>query len=119
VKCGGVVCCRRHLILSCQGSLNIFPFDDPLCSFAMESSEYLPSAKCPAAAPVSNNAAFKAHSARKKERFAKEVTSVAEPRGEPNTLSAVLFLRRWANKILQPQGFFVCEDFPFQKWSRL
>ncbi|CAD7081529.1 unnamed protein product [Hermetia illucens] len=32
---------RRHLILSCQGSLNIFPFDDPLCSFAMESSKYL------------------------------------------------------------------------------
>ncbi|XP_046385941.1 glutamate-gated chloride channel isoform X14 [Ischnura elegans] len=31
---------RRHLILSCQGSLNIFPFDDPLCSFAMESISY-------------------------------------------------------------------------------
>lgn len=31
---------RRHLILSCQGRLNIFPFDDPLCSFAIESSEY-------------------------------------------------------------------------------
>lgn len=31
---------RRHLILSCQGSLHIFPFDDPLCSFAMESSKY-------------------------------------------------------------------------------
>ena len=31
---------RRHLILSCQGSLNIFPFDDPLCSFSVESSEY-------------------------------------------------------------------------------
>jgi hypothetical protein len=31
--------CRRHLILSCQGSLNIFPFDDPLCSFALESSK--------------------------------------------------------------------------------
>lgn len=30
---------RRHLILSCQGSLNIFPFDDPLCSFALESSK--------------------------------------------------------------------------------
>lgn len=33
--------CRRHLILSCQGRLNIFPFDDPLCSFAMESSKYI------------------------------------------------------------------------------
>lgn len=33
-------CFRRHLILSCQGRLNIFPFDDPLCSFAIESSEY-------------------------------------------------------------------------------
>jgi hypothetical protein len=32
--------CRRHLILSCQGSLNIFPFDDPLCSFALESSKF-------------------------------------------------------------------------------
>lgn len=31
---------RRHLILSCQGSLHIFPFDDPLCSFAMESISY-------------------------------------------------------------------------------
>ncbi|KAL3278582.1 hypothetical protein HHI36_016127 [Cryptolaemus montrouzieri] len=31
---------RRHLILSCQGSLNIFPFDDPLCSFSMESISY-------------------------------------------------------------------------------
>ncbi|XP_046683779.1 glutamate-gated chloride channel isoform X2 [Homalodisca vitripennis] len=31
---------RRHLILSCQGSLNIFPFDDPQCSFAMESISY-------------------------------------------------------------------------------
>lgn len=30
---------RRHLILSCQGRLNIFPFDDPLCSFALESSK--------------------------------------------------------------------------------
>jgi hypothetical protein len=27
------------LILSCQGSLQIFPFDDPLCSFALESSK--------------------------------------------------------------------------------
>lgn len=32
---------RRHLILSCQGRLNIFPFDDPLCSFALESSKWL------------------------------------------------------------------------------
>ncbi|KAK9720678.1 Neurotransmitter-gated ion-channel ligand binding domain [Popillia japonica] len=31
---------RRHLILYCQGSLNIFPFDDPLCTFAMESISY-------------------------------------------------------------------------------
>ncbi|CRL03300.1 CLUMA_CG016328, isoform A [Clunio marinus] len=31
---------RRHLILSCQGRLNIFPFDDPLCSFLMESISY-------------------------------------------------------------------------------
>nr|CAH7756277.1 unnamed protein product [Callosobruchus chinensis] len=30
---------RRHLILSCQGSLNIFPFDDPKCTFSMESSK--------------------------------------------------------------------------------
>ncbi|XP_025990973.1 glutamate-gated chloride channel isoform X2 [Solenopsis invicta] len=31
---------RRHLIISCQGNLNIFPFDDPLCSFAIESISY-------------------------------------------------------------------------------
>ncbi|VEN44252.1 unnamed protein product [Callosobruchus maculatus] len=31
---------RRHLILSCQGSLNIFPFDDPKCTFSMESISY-------------------------------------------------------------------------------
>ncbi|XP_011304909.1 glutamate-gated chloride channel isoform X12 [Fopius arisanus] len=31
---------RRHLILSCQGRLNIFPFDDPQCSFAIESISY-------------------------------------------------------------------------------
>ncbi|KAJ4428950.1 hypothetical protein ANN_25946 [Periplaneta americana] len=31
---------RRHLILSCQGHLHIFPFDDPQCSFAMESIDY-------------------------------------------------------------------------------
>jgi hypothetical protein len=30
---------RRHLILSCQGHLNIFPFDDPECSFSLESSK--------------------------------------------------------------------------------
>ncbi|KAJ8961700.1 hypothetical protein NQ318_021299 [Aromia moschata] len=30
----------RHLILSCQGSLNIFPFDDPKCTFSMESISY-------------------------------------------------------------------------------
>uniref|UniRef100_A0A8W7PW00 Glutamate-gated chloride channel n=1 Tax=Anopheles coluzzii TaxID=1518534 RepID=A0A8W7PW00_ANOCL len=36
--------CRRHLILSCQGRLNIFPFDDPLCSFALESISYEQSA---------------------------------------------------------------------------
>ncbi|XP_026322347.1 glutamate-gated chloride channel isoform X22 [Hyposmocoma kahamanoa] len=35
---------RRHLILSCQGRLNIFPFDDPLCSFALESISYESSA---------------------------------------------------------------------------
>lgn len=35
---------RRHLILSCQGSLSVFPFDDPLCSFAMESISYEQSA---------------------------------------------------------------------------
>lgn len=34
---------RRHLILSCQGRLNIFPFDDPLCSFALESSKIIKS----------------------------------------------------------------------------
>ncbi|KAA0198033.1 hypothetical protein HAZT_HAZT009611 [Hyalella azteca] len=31
---------RRHLILSCIGNLNIFPFDDPACTFSIESSEY-------------------------------------------------------------------------------
>ncbi|KAL1132802.1 hypothetical protein AAG570_010754, partial [Ranatra chinensis] len=35
---------RRHLILSCQGALDIFPFDDPMCSFAMESISYEQSA---------------------------------------------------------------------------
>ncbi|CAL8143197.1 unnamed protein product [Orchesella dallaii] len=28
---------RRHLILSCQGNLDIFPFDDPVCTFSVES----------------------------------------------------------------------------------
>ncbi|CAL8143195.1 unnamed protein product [Orchesella dallaii] len=28
---------RRHLILSCQGNLAIFPFDDPICTFSIES----------------------------------------------------------------------------------
>ncbi|XP_035706836.1 glutamate-gated chloride channel isoform X2 [Folsomia candida] len=28
---------RRHLILSCQGELGIFPFDDPLCEYNIES----------------------------------------------------------------------------------
>lgn len=32
--------CRRHLILSCQGNLAIFPFDDPVCTFAVESSKF-------------------------------------------------------------------------------
>jgi hypothetical protein len=31
---------RRHLILSCQGDLAIFPFDDPVCTFSIESSEF-------------------------------------------------------------------------------
>ncbi|GAB6031874.1 hypothetical protein CHUAL_010270 [Chamberlinius hualienensis] len=31
---------RRLLSLSCEGSLSIFPFDDPKCSFAMESISY-------------------------------------------------------------------------------
>ncbi|XP_050443495.1 glutamate-gated chloride channel-like [Adelges cooleyi] len=31
---------RTHLILSCQGILNIFPFDDPQCTFSMESISY-------------------------------------------------------------------------------
>ncbi|XP_063911643.1 glutamate-gated chloride channel subunit beta isoform X3 [Zophobas morio] len=31
---------RRHLILSCQGHLNIFPFDDPECKFSLESISY-------------------------------------------------------------------------------
>ncbi|KAF6204276.1 hypothetical protein GE061_002616 [Apolygus lucorum] len=35
---------RRHLILSCQGALHIFPFDDPQCSFSMESISYEQSA---------------------------------------------------------------------------
>jgi len=31
---------RRHLSLYCEGSMNIFPFDQPLCTFAMESISY-------------------------------------------------------------------------------
>ncbi|XP_047737352.1 glycine receptor subunit alpha-4, partial [Hyalella azteca] len=31
---------RRHLILSCIGNLNIFPFDDPACTFSIESKSY-------------------------------------------------------------------------------
>ncbi|CAG0888271.1 unnamed protein product [Darwinula stevensoni] len=29
---------RKHLVLSCEGNLNIFPFDDPACRFSIESS---------------------------------------------------------------------------------
>ncbi|XP_045116210.1 glycine receptor subunit alpha-4-like isoform X4 [Portunus trituberculatus] len=31
---------RRYLILSCEGDLNQFPFDDPFCTFSMESISY-------------------------------------------------------------------------------
>ncbi|KAL5235475.1 hypothetical protein ACI65C_002885, partial [Semiaphis heraclei] len=31
---------RRHLMLCCEGSMNIFPFDQPLCTFSMESISY-------------------------------------------------------------------------------
>ncbi|XP_025422491.1 glutamate-gated chloride channel-like isoform X1 [Sipha flava] len=31
---------RRHLVLLCEGSMNIFPFDQPLCTFSMESISY-------------------------------------------------------------------------------
>jgi len=31
---------RRHLMLFCEGSMNVFPFDQPACTFSMESSEY-------------------------------------------------------------------------------
>ncbi|XP_069156328.1 glycine receptor subunit alpha-4 isoform X1 [Procambarus clarkii] len=31
---------RRYLILSCEGNINKFPFDDPSCTFAMESISY-------------------------------------------------------------------------------
>ncbi|XP_053649604.1 glycine receptor subunit alpha-4 isoform X4 [Cherax quadricarinatus] len=31
---------RRYLILSCEGNLNKFPFDDPFCTFSMESISY-------------------------------------------------------------------------------
>lgn len=28
---------RRHLVLSCEGDLPIFPFDSPMCTFSIES----------------------------------------------------------------------------------
>ncbi|XP_042889830.1 glycine receptor subunit alpha-4-like isoform X6 [Penaeus japonicus] len=31
---------RKYLILSCEGNLNKFPFDDPNCTFSMESISY-------------------------------------------------------------------------------
>ena len=31
---------RRHLVLNCEGDLHIFPFDSPMCTFAIESGEY-------------------------------------------------------------------------------
>ncbi|XP_068227092.1 glutamate-gated chloride channel isoform X11 [Palaemon carinicauda] len=31
---------RRYLVLSCEGNLNKFPFDDPFCTFSMESISY-------------------------------------------------------------------------------
>ncbi|XP_050708175.1 glycine receptor subunit alpha-4-like isoform X2 [Eriocheir sinensis] len=38
----GEVCysVRRYLVLSCEGDLNQFPFDDPFCTFSMESISY-------------------------------------------------------------------------------
>ena len=30
---------RRHLVLNCEGDLHIFPFDSPMCTFAIESGE--------------------------------------------------------------------------------
>ena len=31
---------RRHMTLVCQGNLQIFPFDNPKCPFAVESMSY-------------------------------------------------------------------------------
>ena len=31
--------CRRHLVLNCEGDLHIFPFDSPMCTFAIESGK--------------------------------------------------------------------------------
>jgi len=31
---------RRHLVLNCEGDLHIFPFDSPMCTFAMESVSF-------------------------------------------------------------------------------
>ena len=30
---------RRHLVLNCEGDLHIFPFDSPMCTFAIESGK--------------------------------------------------------------------------------
>jgi len=32
---------RRHLVLNCEGDLHIFPFDSPMCTFAIESVSFL------------------------------------------------------------------------------
>ena len=32
---------RRHLVLNCEGDLHIFPFDSPMCTFAIESGEQI------------------------------------------------------------------------------
>jgi len=31
---------RRHLVLNCEGDLHIFPFDSPMCQFAIESVSF-------------------------------------------------------------------------------
>ena len=31
---------RRHLVLNCEGDLHIFPFDSPMCTFAVESVSF-------------------------------------------------------------------------------
>lgn len=31
---------RRHLVLNCEGDLHIFPFDSPMCTFAIESVSF-------------------------------------------------------------------------------